>query len=250
MKLWGSASTLGVGCAPPRNGSSNRRERAARENLQNVAHTGEADLGCFGIGLRPSGQGPEGSAGEQPAEMTTLHSIASPARASVAAVPRTAGVALAAIADAAELGSRYYNPANGTFELRDLLPGSYIVTASIQTGQGGIVAFPPTGKSTTSTTVTITDADVDGIGITVAPAATVSGRLRYDGQAPRITGDFIPFQLVALNSSPADVRTQLFGMRFVATPPGNADGTFRVDNVAPGEYRVAMLSPGGGNFVR
>jgi hypothetical protein len=84
----------------------------------------------------------------------------------------------------------------------------------------------------------------------VAPAATVSGRLRYEGQQPRITGDYIPFQLVALNSSPSDLRTQLLGMRFTATPPGNTDGTFRVDNVSPGEYRVATLVPASGNYIK
>jgi len=174
-----------------------------------------------------------------------------PAHASVAALPRTASVEVAALAAGSDdLGLRYYNPAKGTFELRDLLPGSYVVSASIQTGQGGAVTFPQMGKSTASTTVTITDSDIDGIGITVAPAASVSGRLRYEGQAPRSTGDFIPFQLVTLNSSPLDIRTQLLGMRFVATPPGNTDGTFRVDNVSPGEYRVAMLASGGGNYIK
>jgi hypothetical protein len=168
----------------------------------------------------------------------------------VGIVPRTAGLETAVLAAGNELGSRYYNPDKGTFEIRDLLPGSYVLTASIQTGQPGAVAFPQTAMSATSIPVIITDSDVEGIGITVAPAATVSGRLRYEGQAPRTTADFIPFQLVSLNSSPADVRTQLFGMRFTAAPPGNTDGTFRVDNVSPGEYRVAMLASGGGNYIK
>ena len=46
METWGSAATLGVELAPPRCLSSNRRERAARKNLRNVADTDEGDGGC------------------------------------------------------------------------------------------------------------------------------------------------------------------------------------------------------------
>lgn len=45
METWGSASTLGVELAPPRNLSSNQRERAARQNPRNVVDTGEVN-GC------------------------------------------------------------------------------------------------------------------------------------------------------------------------------------------------------------
>jgi hypothetical protein len=45
VKTWASASTLGVERAPPRNFSSNERERAARQNPRNVADTGEVNDG-------------------------------------------------------------------------------------------------------------------------------------------------------------------------------------------------------------
>jgi hypothetical protein len=44
-KTWGSAPTPGGKLAPPRNRSSNRRKRAARKNLRNVADTGETGGG-------------------------------------------------------------------------------------------------------------------------------------------------------------------------------------------------------------
>ena len=174
-----------------------------------------------------------------------------PARANVSVTPRTPGTDLGAgliQVEGGQLGSRHYNPANGTFEIRDLLPGSYVVTASIQTAPATVPnggTFIPATRSTGSAAITVSDSDVDGVGITVSPAATISGRVRFEGQAPRITSEFIPLQLAPLDSTTRD----LSSLRFIATPPGNAEGTFRVDNVGSGEYRVAMLT-GVGSYVK
>jgi hypothetical protein len=174
-----------------------------------------------------------------------------PARASVAATPRTPGAEPAVGADAAELG-RNYNPANGTFELSDLLPGTYIVAASIPTSSAmpaGPGVFIPGNRANGSAIVAVSDADVDGVAITVALAATITGRLRFEGQTPRITSDAM--LLAPVNSWPhaGDLRTQTGNLRFIATPPGNSEGTFRVDDVAAGEYRVRWVAATG-NYIK
>ena len=61
METWGSASTLGVERAPPRNLSSNRRERAACKSLRNVADTGEVNGGRCCQQNRPLELGQKGT---------------------------------------------------------------------------------------------------------------------------------------------------------------------------------------------
>jgi len=62
VKTWGSASTLGVDRAPPRNLSSNQRERATCRNVRNVGDTVEVtgrrccqQKACSELGLQSTG---------------------------------------------------------------------------------------------------------------------------------------------------------------------------------------------------
>jgi protocatechuate 3,4-dioxygenase beta subunit len=156
----------------------------------------------------------------------------SPPTASVTASPEipgddTTGMNVRNITS--DISSYHYDGSTGTFEIRNLLPGSYAVRAAIT---------DPTSFGATSSgriTVAISDADVDGLTITLFPAATIAGRLQVEGQLPQgITLERLRVQLLDPSERP-DNRT------FPMTSQTKPDGTFQINNVFPGEYRLIQL---------
>jgi len=170
-----------------------------------------------------------------------------PALARVIATPRVLGGPSNSPMDriASELPLNNYNSSTGTFEIRDLLPGSYAVAVAVQdprtpstAGRGGV---PPPGLSTGTIVVGVSDTDVEGVVVTVVPAATLAGRLRAEGsQQLPVTPDRTRLQLISRD--PAAV-LGASGAGGAATP--SADGTFRFANIAVGEYRVVLQTAGG-----
>jgi hypothetical protein len=168
-----------------------------------------------------------------------------PARARVAAVSRNPGMSASSILNemAMEIPINNYNSASGVFEIRDLLPGNYSVTAVVQdpvppSAGGRAGPAQPPAMSTGAVALAVSDTDIDGVVITVVPAATISGRIRSDGsQQLPVTPDRIRIILNPRNPS-------LPGRGASNATPA-ADGTFRLPSVAIGDYRVALQSQGG-----
>ena len=168
-----------------------------------------------------------------------------PARAQVMALSRNSGISSNSVLDeiAMELPINNYNSSTGAFEIKDLLPGNYSVTAIVQdpvqpsaAGRGG--PQQPPAMSDGAFAVTVSDTDVDGVVVTVVPAATILGRLRVDGsQQLPVTPDRLR---VLLNS-----RIPTSTGRGAVNTTLAADGTFRLSNVALGDYRLTLQSQGG-----
>jgi hypothetical protein len=139
-------------------------------------------------------------------------------------------------------GFGQYNAGDGTFEIRDVLSGSYWIRAQLPTarqlqpGPTGRIAPPPTAIAA----VEISGSDVDGILLSIQPPFSISGRVRVEGQ---LSASAPPGSRVALQSAAP-------GILFLAPPTPaivGGDGRFQFDNVAPGEYQVAVLGLGGPN---
>jgi len=176
-----------------------------------------------------------------------------PLRANVFVVTQTPGLNWSG-ADptlGADAPGGHYNATSGAIEIRDLLPGTYSVTAIVQNpvaaGSGG-----SSRQSTGTVLVTVSDSDVDGIVLSLVPAASILGRLRVDGQAP-ITIDRLRVQLVPTDASAAlqQILHRQGSSGFYRDSQTSADGTFRLDDVVPGEYRIDVSSfrPSGGNVL-
>ena len=104
---------------------------------------------------------------------------------------------------------------NGIFEFRNVAPGSYTVGASAVTGD-------PIGRRVGRAPVEVVNSDINGIVLTLSAGVSVSGRVRIEGSdSPRAA--FSDDGHVDLGGNSARV---------------NAGGTFQIDNVLPGEYRV------------
>jgi protocatechuate 3,4-dioxygenase beta subunit len=135
------------------------------------------------------------------------------------------------------LGVNSYNNASGTFEFRDIPAGSYIVRAD--------APITPTStdfnqRNSGQITVDVSR-DVDNLLITFAPGVSIAGRLTIEGGA-------------ALSSLPDYDRLRVFlnsispeGLFAPGTNAAvSADGSFKLDNIPLGDYRVVVpIMPAG-----
>lgn len=116
-----------------------------------------------------------------------------------------------------------YEARTGTFVMRNVLPGSYVLQA----------AAPP---SYARVPVEITNSDVDGLVISLDNSVTINGRFVSE------SGDLPP--LNTLRSAP--LRPMTNGapnfLAVVAPSPAAADGSFTISNVVPGQYRAIALA--------
>jgi protocatechuate 3,4-dioxygenase beta subunit len=165
------------------------------------------------------------------------------ANARLSAVPRSPGLEPTAAEQvtldmSSDMPSSNYNRNTGAFEIPNLSPGTYGIKASVDTPGSD------SGANSGTTTVVVTDSDVDGIAITAFPAATISGRLRVDGQLPAGT---TPEQL-RLMFIPSDPG----GSGRMGFPPGKTDqdGSFTINKIFPGEYRYRLQPDFGSLYIK
>jgi carboxypeptidase family protein len=122
-----------------------------------------------------------------------------------------------------------YNASEGTFELRDVPSGSYLIRAQLPVSRPE-PGQPPSTPPTATAPVDVGGADVDGVVLTFVPPTSIPGRVR-------IEGELLPQNFRAtISLRPAVLGTAFAG--FVRPAQTNADGAFSLDGVAPGEYRV------------
>jgi len=116
-----------------------------------------------------------------------------------------------------------YHPATGAFELREVLPGPYVLYANTL---GGSARMP----------IEVVNADIDGVVLAVNAGLTINGQVSVDqGRLPS-TGVRVQFRPVIAGS-----------LAMVGNMPQtqgiNPDGTFTIANVLPGQYRIIALTP-------
>ena len=124
--------------------------------------------------------------------------------------------------------------ASGPFEIPNVPPGSYEVLArvadsSVGTGLG---AF-----SWGRALVDVTDRDVTNVAITIAPPANVKGTVRMaDGTA------LPPNLRVSLTPMGGSTRVALYTLLTTRAATVSADGSFTVQSVPPGRFRLNAVS--------
>jgi hypothetical protein len=153
---------------------------------------------------------------------------------------------LAGASGAFNAGERY-DPRTGVFELRNVAPGSYVVQAvgseagAIPEGDTVVRIGAIVSRPNARVPIEVAHADVDGITLALTSGFSIQGRLTLDGMAlssiagwerlrvplkPTLDGAFAP----DLQPAPP-----------VAQAP-RADGTFTIDGVSPGEFRVGPVT--------
>lgn len=120
---------------------------------------------------------------------------------------------------------------DGTFTVDNLPPGDYNV--AVRKLAGG-----PQNRAVGTATVSIGSADVNGLVVQVSEGVTVTGKVEVAGQ-PATPVDLSSLRVTLL---PAEAGMMILGVR-----PGQpaADGSFVMQGVAPGKYRIPAVSPQG-----
>ncbi len=129
-----------------------------------------------------------------------------------------------------------YNATDGTFEIRNVVPGSYVVKAEIPEAQQD--ARPGTEPSA-SASVMVSNSDINGLMLNILPAVSIPGRLTIEGSELSTVQDF---ERIRVRLIPADRLARLALPNSPQSQTLNPDGTFRIDNVKPGQYQVLVCT--------
>jgi hypothetical protein len=111
-----------------------------------------------------------------------------------------------------------YDPATGAFELRDVLPGPYIVYANTQ---GGSARSP----------VEVVNANIEGVILAVNGGINISGRISVESGRLPSSGLRVQLRPIVAGSS------SFFG-NFPSSQTISPEGTFAINNVLPGQYQI------------
>jgi hypothetical protein len=157
-------------------------------------------------------------------------------------------------------GSNNYKAADGSFEVPNVSAGAYILSANIpRPNPATPVNFDNLSpaerneyfraqqaedllRPRASVPVTVVNSDLEGVVLALGLNGTISGRIRVEGDA-KPSLDFVGVQLK--NNMPTSI---LEGGP--NTRPVTAEGTFRVENVRPGEYRIAITGLPQGFYLK
>jgi protocatechuate 3,4-dioxygenase beta subunit len=119
---------------------------------------------------------------------------------------------------------------DGSFEIRDVLPGAYILTA---------YSFDESKWHAARSAVDVVNSDVEGVSVIIAPGVTISGRILWDGPAAPLENDLniaaMPVDQTALPSSSSRV---------------DAASSFTLQNLDDGAYRPQVWNLPKGCFVK
>jgi protocatechuate 3,4-dioxygenase beta subunit len=139
-----------------------------------------------------------------------------------------------------------YDGRDGTFELREVPPGPHIIRVQLPTTSNTVT---PGNAGTISALTTLVSgqvalnvtSDMDGVVVPVSTGSSLAGRIALEAAlnaGPQPTTSLAPYR-VQLRPSENGVFATTAGPAPVSQAT-SADGSFRVDNVVPGEYRVSV----------
>ena len=120
----------------------------------------------------------------------------------------------------------------GAFELHNVLPGSYFVTATLHDEGKQCI-----GRQA----LEVADTDVEGITLSVTPGVEIRGRIRADGQTDSTVGTLSVFL------SP---KTANFFFAGSSRDSAKPDGSFLLKNAYDGDYEINVMNLPDNYFVK
>ncbi len=135
----------------------------------------------------------------------------------------------------------------GRFSYASVAPGAYSLNArsapAAGSGRGGGPGQPPMPTMWGRADVTVNGDDISGVTIQLQPGMSVSGKVVFEGTTPP------PADLTRVQPRlQAETGTTSVSVAVNNAPVGaNADGTFKIDDVTPGLYRMTAGLNGAAN---
>jgi len=124
---------------------------------------------------------------------------------------------------------------DGSFVIRDVSPGSYLLLASVEGS-----AVPMMARQD----VEVGSSNVDGLRLSPQPGATVRGRLRVESSGKRFDPDQVYLVLQSVDGQ--DDEVAIPGANFSNLAHVAAGGEFVWSDVPPGNYYLQILGNGSG----
>ena len=124
---------------------------------------------------------------------------------------------------------------DGTFVIRDVSPGSYLVLASVEGSSVPMIARQD---------LEVGSSNVDGLRLSPQPGATVRGRLRLESAGKRFDPDQVYLVLQPVDGQ--DDEVAIPGANFSNLAHVAAGGEFVWRDVPPGNYYVQIVGNGSG----
>lgn len=163
-------------------------------------------------------------------------------------VPRTVQISLFADERVGLLGGSLFARTNpdGTFSTTSVPPGKYslIVRAAPNAGPGVPQGPPAGGRGGTPVMslwamqdMVLTGDDVTGVVVTLAPGLTLRGRVTFDGGTTPVPADMRGLSVRLSQMATGGVTLG------VPVAQLNPDGTFTVEGIVPGSYRISIGLP-------
>jgi hypothetical protein len=156
--------------------------------------------------------------------------------------------------------SSSYNNADGTFEIRNVVPGSYWVRGQVSTNSAdpidrNLVAQARTNSdlldlallgnrgSSTQVPIDVVAQDLEGVVLTLSPGMTIPVQLSVEGQVLMSVENYDRIRVYLRPTTNSGTG----GNQRVSFSP---EGTANIENVPPGEYRVTVNMPMQDYFVK
>lgn len=126
-----------------------------------------------------------------------------------------------------------YNAATGTFDLADVLPGRYWLRAM---ASDDALFTPMTARTAAQFEVDVSGADVENLVLTILPGTSIPGRLQVEGKSSLAGVENFDRFRVLLSSLVPGMTPVL-----IQPPVPKQDGSFTLEGVVPGEYRISVV---------
>jgi hypothetical protein len=143
-------------------------------------------------------------------------------------------------------GVRFFQNAKaGAFEFENILPGTYVLTATASTTAIAAMISPDSSLPSGRSTVVVADADVEDVLLTLSRPPLIQGNIRVEGALhPSAQLGRLRFNLV-----PRSTQSSTGPVSSMAVTT-NAEGTFVVGGVAEGMFRVSMPTLPAGFYLK
>jgi hypothetical protein len=125
------------------------------------------------------------------------------------------------------VSQQFHRLPDGGFELRNVAPGSYRLVVQSNPGRGDGLTYVEN--------LEVGSQNVDGLVLRLQPPVTVTGTVLQPSETK-----------LDLNNMRVMLQGDVPMMQRSGPPPVKDDGTFEVENVPPGRYRLMLNAPPGG----